>query len=365
MATLTYKYAVKGKRSVRLLRRYAFSVNQVWNFCVETQRKVQRNYRDGLQPSWPSQYDLQHLTASTSRDLRLHAQSVQDVCAQFVRSRDLHKTYPRFRRSGKGPKRSLGWVPFQAQSRRIGPSFVRYLGHDFHFFGSKRRPLEAVTVKGGCFVEDARGCWWVCLHVIVPDDKRSGIGAVGIDLGLKTLGTLSTGSKIEPIRSYRTSEAKLATAQRANNKRRIRALHAKIANVRRDYLHKQSTRLIQQFGAIYVGNVARKGLGKTKFAKSALDAGLSTFCNMLRYKASRHGAYYAEVDERFTTQICSKTGTLPPERPKGIADLGIREWWCSACGEIHDRDVNAAQNILTFGLSAQPPVVESRAAHGR
>ena len=364
MSNLTYKYAIKGKRSARLLRRHAYGTNQVWNFCVATQKKAQRNYREGLSAPWPSQYNLQRLTGSTSRDLRLHAQSVQDVCAQFVRSRDQHRKCPRFRRSG-GPRRSLGWVPFQAQSRQVGPSFVRYLGHDFHFFGSKRRPLRDVHVRGGCFVEDARGRWWICLHVVVPDDKHCGTDPVGIDLGLKTLATLSTGEKLAPVRAFRRYEAKLAIAQRANNRCRVRALHAKIANVRCDYLHKESTKIVRRFGAIYVGDVARSGLTRTKFAKSVLDAGLSSFCDMLRYKASRHGAAYAEVGEKLTTQTCSLTGILPPERPRGIAGLGVREWWCSACGEIHDRDVNAARNILTLGLSAQPPVVESRAAHGR
>jgi len=363
MANLTFKYRVKGKRSARLLRRYAFAANQVWNFCVATQKKIQRNYRDGLATSWPSQYDLQYLTASTSKDLRFHAKSVQEVCAQFVKSRDQHKKCPRFRRSG-GAKRSLGWVPFSAQSRKIGPNFVCYLGHDFHFFGAKRRPLPDVT-KGGCFVEDARGRWWVCLHVVVSDDKHCGVDPIGIDLGLKSFATFSTGKKIEAPQVYRQYEQKLAIAQRANNKQRVRALHDKIANARRDHLHKTSTKIIQQFGAIFVGDVARSGIAKTRFAKSVLDASWSSFCNMLRYKASRHGATYVEVDERFTTQICSACGMLPPSRPRGIADLGVREWVCSLCGARHDRDVNSAKNILALGLSAQLPVEESQVAYGR
>jgi transposase len=102
-------------------------------------------------------------------------------------------------------------------------------------------------------------------------------------------------------------------------------------------------------------------------AKSVYDAGWSTSRNTLRYKASRHGGTFREVDEvsTFTTQTCSTTGMLPPERPRGIAGLGLREWRCSACGEIHDRDVNAARNILALGLSAQPLVEESRVAYGR
>src|SRR5262249_11915381 len=136
MSHLTYKYKVKGKRSARLLRRYAWAINQVWNFCVATQRETQRRYRDGRSPKWPSHFDLAKLTESTSRDLGVHAQSVAATCEQFTKSRDLHKRCPRFRRSG-GPRRSLGWVPFRKQSRQIDASSITYLGRAHRFFGSK------------------------------------------------------------------------------------------------------------------------------------------------------------------------------------------------------------------------------------
>jgi putative transposase len=91
-----------------------------------------------------------------------------------------------------------------------------------------------------------------------------------------------------------------------------------------------------------------------------LDAGWSSFRHILAYKAVRHGAWFEEVDERFTTQICSGCGAKPNSRPKGIADLGVREWQCSVCGCNHDRDVNAALNILRRGratLAVGIPVV--------
>jgi IS605 OrfB family transposase len=362
---LTYKYRLKGKRSARQLRRFSWAVNQVWNFCVQTQRAVQRAYRDGLSPRWPSFYDLKELAAGTSKDLGLHAQTIQNVCEQFTKSRDLHKKCPRFRCSG-GPKRSLGWVPFQAQSRRITTGSVTYLKNTYRFFGSKKRPLPE-TARGGCFVEDARGHWWVCFHVEVDNLAQAPDRAVGIDLGLATLATLSTGEKIPAPRTYRLYEEKLGIAQRANNRSRVRALHAKIANIRQDHMHKWTTKIALSFRAIFVGDVSSSQLAKTRMAKSVYDAGWSISRNALRYKASRHGGTFREVDEvsTFTTQTCSTTGILPPERPRGIAGLGIREWWCSACGEIHDRDVNAARNILKLGLSAQPLVEESRVAHGR
>src|SRR5947207_13719229 len=87
---LTYKYLLKGKRTLRQQRRFAWAVNQVWNFCVQTQRAVQRTWRDGLSPKWPSFYDLKDLAAGTSKDLGLNAQTIQNICKQFVKSRDLH-----------------------------------------------------------------------------------------------------------------------------------------------------------------------------------------------------------------------------------------------------------------------------------
>jgi len=362
---VTYKYRLKGKRGMRQLRRFAWATNQVWNYCVQIQRAVQRAYRDGLSPRWPSFYDLKKLASGTSGGLGFHAQTIQNTCEQFTKSRDLHKKCPRFRRSG-GSRRSLGWVPFQSQSRQISPSAVTYLGTTHRFFGTRRRPLPETT-RGGCFVEDARGRWWVCFHVDVAALAQPPDVAVGIDLGLKTLATFSTGEKIEAPRVYRLYEEKLIVAQRANNQSRVRALHAKIANVRRDHMHKWTTRIARTFRKIFVGDVSGSRLAKTRMAKSIYDAGWFISKNALRYKASRHGGMFLEVDEvsTFTTQTCSTTGIRPPERPRGIAGLGVREWGCSACGEIHDRDVNAARNILALGLSATPLVEESRVAHGR
>src|SRR6201987_2730851 len=237
MTILTYKYRLKDKRSFRRLRRMAWAVNQGWNYFAGIQRLTQRAWKEGLSPTWPSQYDLQKLTGGTSKDLRLHAQTIQCVAAQFVTSLDQHKKCPDFRRSG-GSRRSRGWIPFQKQSRQITSSAVTYLGKTYRFFGARRRPLPETT-KGGCFVEDARGGWGVCFHVEVADEPAQASGnPVGIDLGRKSLATLSTGEKIEAPRTYRLYEEKLIIAQRARKLDRVRALHDKIVNLRRDHLHK-------------------------------------------------------------------------------------------------------------------------------
>jgi IS605 OrfB family transposase len=129
---------------------------------------------------------------------------------------------------------------------------------------------------------------------------------------------------------------------------RTRAIHAKIANRRRNFLHQHSAKLVQQYGVIAVGDVSAANLAQTTMAKSVLDAGWSDFRTMLRYKARlRGGGVCVEVSERFTTQTCSGCGRIAG--PRGRAGLNERMWQCDGCGAMHDRDVNAARNILRLG----------------
>jgi IS605 OrfB family transposase len=158
---------------------------------------------------------------------------------------------------------------------------------------------------------------------------------------------------VEVPKFYRKSEERLATVQRARKTRRARAIHAKIANRRKDFLHKASAKLAEEYGLIFVGDVSPSKLAQTKMAKSVHDAGWSRFREMLAWKLRlRGGGMLLEVSEHLTTQTCSKCGRLPSSRPTGIAGLGIREWTCDDCGTAHDRDVNAAKNILRCGLTA-------------
>src|SRR6185312_16398150 len=145
----------------------------------------------------------------------------------------------------------------------------------------------------------------------------------------------------------RKHQQALAAAQRAGRKSQVRAIHAKIGNRRRHLIHELSTRLVRENRRIYVGNVSSCGLAKTSLAKSVLDAGWSQLRSQLRYKAIRHGAEYIEVDERFSTQVCSACGVRGG--PKGREDLVVREWICGGCGARHDRDINSAINILFSG----------------
>ncbi|WP_419596458.1 RNA-guided endonuclease InsQ/TnpB family protein, partial [Thiolapillus sp.] len=138
-------------------------------------------------------------------------------------------------------------------------------------------------------------------------------------------------------------------AQRTNKAQRVRAIHAKIRNRRKDAIHKFTTHLAERYGVIFVGDVSSAKLVKTKMAKSVLDAGWHQLKTQLKYKAIARSGVFEEVNEAYSTQVCSCCGAKPDSSPKGRAGLGIRHWICSECGAEHDRDINAAKNILAAG----------------
>ncbi|MBP7916571.1 MAG: transposase, partial [Giesbergeria sp.] len=211
----------------------------------------------------------------------------------------------------------------------------------------------------GSFSQDSRGRWYFNVAVQVQSQPSTGTAAVGIDLGLKECATVSTGDKLGG-RWYRSHEKALGIAQRAHKKKRVKAIHAQIKNQRKDALHQFSTQLVKNNAAIFVGDVASAKLVKTKMAKSTLDAGWSMLKTMLEYKSHQAGIVFEVVNESYSTQTCSCCGVIPASSPKGRAGLRIREWVCSTCATVHDRDVNAAKNILAAGhrrLAAGIPVL--------
>jgi len=331
---LTYRYRVKNAKGLLAL---AGLVNLVWNYCGGVQKQASKALR-----RWPSAFDLIQLTRA-SRELGLHSDSIAGVCFAFARARDAAKHRPRWRKS-LGARRSLGWIPFNApRAIRMDGNAVIFQKHRYRLW--LHRPIGG-RILCGSFSEDARGRWYLNLQCEVETRADCGVESVGIDLGLHSLATTSDGEKIENPKWFARHAAKLASAQRAGRKGRVRAIYAKIRNARRHRLHQVSLSLVKRYQKIIVGNVSSSQLAKTRKAKSVLDAGWSTLRGFLRYKAIAHGGEYIEVSERFSTQLCSECGSLGG--PRGLEGLGVREWDCT-CGAHHDRDVNAARNILSSG----------------
>lgn len=200
----TYRYRIKDSRAGQQLNALARRVNQVWNFCNESQEHALRwNQR------WPTYQDLCKLTTGSSKALGLHSQSVQAVCEQYATGRQQCKK----RKLRWRGKRSLGWIPFKASGVKVLDDTVRYAGHTFRFWNSRELPS---AVKCGSFSQDSRKRWYVNFVVEVPEaEATAGTKHLGIDHGLKTLATCSDGSKIEAPRWYRNQGALLNISARS------------------------------------------------------------------------------------------------------------------------------------------------------
>ena len=180
---------------------------------------------------------------------------------------------------------------------------------------------------------------------------------VGIDLGLTSFAVLSDGTVVRSPRFLRRAERKLRRLQKSLSRKaegssnrekarvRVARAHAKVADSRRDFHHKTSTAIIRDNQAVYAEDLCVSGLARTRMAKSVHDAGWSAFVTMLEYKARRYSRSFGKIGRLVpSTQLCSACGVNGGKKP-----LRIREWTCPACGTVHDRDLNAAKNILALG----------------
>jgi IS605 OrfB family transposase len=209
--------------------------------------------------------------------------------------------------------------------------------------------LSKYELGTGSFSQDARGRWYFNVTVKAIGKPSEGHDSVGIDLGLKTTATCSDGFVFERRRITDEFAQQLAIAQSANKNIQIKSIHAKIKHSRSDAIHKFTTHMTDNYGAIFVGDVSSKKLVNTKMAKSVLDSGWGMLKTQLEYKAMARSVMFAEVNEKYTTQVCSHCKEISDNSPKGRASLRIREWFCALCNTWYDRDVNAAGNVLRLG----------------
>ncbi len=346
---LTYKYRIKDSTSAKTLCALATKVNYVWNYINEINRKSFSNFRQGSSCKFLTAFDINRLLSGTSKELGLHSQTIQHISESYVINR---KTAKKPFLQWRSRHRSLGWVPLKAAGFTVANDTVIYQGKTYRFYKSRSLPKDA-KVKTGSFNQDARGRWYLNVTFETQPNNlhKSPISKVGIDLGVKSVITLSTGQSFSNPNLTKKYESKLASFQRANKKKQIANQYAKIKNSRKDYLHKVTTQIAKQFAHIYVGNVSSQDIINLNLSanltKGVYDASWGFVKHLFEYKAIKLGGSYTEVKESYTTQDCSSR--LSRCGPKGSEELHVREWSCKSCGMKHDRDINAAKNILRIG----------------
>ncbi|ATR77942.1 RNA-guided endonuclease InsQ/TnpB family protein [Moraxella osloensis] len=356
----TLKLRIRDKHIAKL-NHLSGAVNFVWNYVNDlSYRHLQKTGK------FFSAYDLNDYTKGSGELLGLHSQTIQAINETHAKSRkQFKKAKLNWRTNNPNAKRkSLGWLPFKQ-------SAIKHIAT--HQTGKKglKSTLQLSLAKGQkliidlwdsynlslyqintCeLVQDSRNRWYACITVKDYPKKSCGGGSVGIDLGLKDSATASNGDKLQIKQTLKYAKD-LAIAQRAKNKKRVKAIHAKIKNTRNDLIHKFTSQLVKDNALIVIGDVKTTQFNskKGKLAKSVYDAGWFELKRQLTYKCENAGCRFEIVSERYTTQICSCCGEISANSPKGRANLGIREWTCAKCGTWHDRDINASKNILAVGL---------------
>jgi len=334
------------------LNRAAREVNVAWNWANEVSYKAARPYSGA--GKWLSGFDLCHLSSGATHYFDyIGADTLQRIVTEYAAKRNQAKK-PKLRwRANTGPRRALGWIPVKSASLRRRGRYLRFCGKTVRVF--ERERFAEITRWGcGCFAEDAIGDGYLCLPCEIEATTPAAIlSEVGIDLGLKDIAVTSEGERLCAADFFRGLEQKIAEAQRRAHRRQAQRLHRKAKRRRHHALHQFSRRIINRYKYIAIGDVSSQALRKTGKAKAVLDSGWGMLKSFLQYKGQQSGRRVDIVSERNTSRTCSLCGSLTG--PKGVNGLRVRSWMCSGCGATHDRDVNAARNILAVGRS--PPSV--------
>ncbi|MGC0343165.1 RNA-guided endonuclease InsQ/TnpB family protein [Streptomyces sp. SLBN-8D4] len=357
-----YRFYPTVEQAAELSRTFG-CVRLVYNKALEErtrawyreQRRISYVQSSAALTEWKKTEELAFLTEVSSVPLQQALRHLQTAFAHFFAKR---AQYPRYKSRKKS--RASAEYTRSAFTWRDGQLTLAKMADPLDIRWSRPLPegAEPTTVSVS---RDAAGRWFVSLLVedtIAPAPATD--AAVGIDAGIASLVTLSTGEKIANPRHERQDRARLARAQRelsrkakgsANRekaRRRVAKVHARIADRRRDFLHKLTSRIVHENQVVVIEDLTVRNLVKNgTLARAISDAAWTDLRSMLEYKCAWYGRELVVIDRYFpSSKLCGSCGTV-----RGKLPLNVREWTC-ACGAVHDRDVNAARNILAAGLAA-------------
>ncbi|MEU6574403.1 RNA-guided endonuclease TnpB family protein [Streptomyces sp. NPDC046805] len=356
-----YRFYPTDAQAAELSRTFG-CVRKVYNMALAArteawarQERVNYNATSAMLAAWKKTEELAFLNEVSSVPLQQALRHLQGAFTNFFAKR---AKYPRF----KSKKKSRASAEYTSSAFRFrdGRVTLAKMTEPLDIVWSRPLP-EGSTPSTVTVSRDAAGRWFVSMLCDDPavQPLPATDTAVGIDVGLDHLLTLSTGEKVANPRHERRDRARLAKAQRdharkakgsanrAKAGRRVAKIHARIADRRRDGLHKLTTRLVRENQTLVIEDLTVRNMVKNHMlARAISDAAWAEFRTMLEYKAAWYGRDVVAVDRFFpSSKLCSHCGTLQV----GML-LNVRTWTCD-CGTTHDRDVNAAQNLLAAGLA--------------
>ena len=320
----------------------------------ERQERVGYTETSAMLTEWKKQEDLQFLNEVSCVPVQQGLRHLQSAFTNFFAGR---AKYPNFKKKHNGgnaefTKSAFKWKDGQVYlAKCIEPLDIRW---------SREIPPDTepstITVKLA-----PSGRWTVSLLVDTEIETwQESTNQIGLDLGITSLITLSNGEKVANPKGFKTKRRKLKKAQKrlsrkvkgSNNRHKARLkvarVHQEISDSRKDFLHKLTTRLVRENQTIAVEDLAVKNMVKNhKLALAISDASWGELVRQLEYKCGWYGRTFVKIDRWFpSSKRCGHCGHVVEKLP-----LNIREWECPKCGTNHDRDINAARNILAAGLA--------------
>ena len=360
----TYQFRLNPTRSQRSLLNHTLELCRwVYNETLATRKNTWEQEQKTL-----SLYATNKLLTTWKKDKPELAQVYSQVLQNVQERVDLaFKAFFRRVKAGEKP----GYPRFRGYGWYDSFTFKQYgfaLGEHGLLLSKiggiqivQHRPVEG-KIKTLTIRRDAVGNWYACFSCEVEGAPLPmSTKGVGIDVGLESFATFSTGEKIGNPRFFRRDEKELAKAQRklskaekgtperAKRRRAVCHIHHRIANRRKDFAHKLSRRIVSEFGIIALEKLNTRGmLQNHSLAKSISDAAWNQLAQYTQYKAENAGRECVLVDPHNTSKMCSRCGTLVEK------SLSVRVHDCPVCGLKIDRDENAAINILALGLESLP-----------